>query len=122
MNTREVVQKYFDYVNAGKWDEYLSLFDDDVIMDEQLMGHLEGKEAVAHGIEGLKNAPKFENHLIDMVVEGNRAMARWHIVAVPAPGIDIECKGANYYEISNGKITKFANYHDTAPFAPILQK
>ena len=90
MNTKQVVTNYFKHVNAGEWDEYLDLFDDNVIMDEQLMGHMEGKTAVAQGIEGLKNAPKFENHLVDMVVDGDRAMARWHIVASPAPGVNIE--------------------------------
>jgi steroid delta-isomerase-like uncharacterized protein len=122
MDTREVITRYFDYVNAGEWDKYLDLYADDVIMDEQLMGHMEGKKAVAEGIENLKKAPKFENHLIDMVVEGDRAMARWHISAVPAPGVNIEVDGVNYFEIKGGKIVRFANYHDTAPFAPIMQK
>lgn len=122
METRELITKYFDYVNSGQWDNYLGLFADDVIMDEQLSGHLEGKKAVAAGIEGLRHAVKFENHLLDMVVEGDRAMARWHIIAIPAPGINIEAFGVNYFEIKNGKIARFANYHDTAPFAAILGK
>jgi ketosteroid isomerase-like protein len=122
MDTREVITKYFKYVNAGEWDKYLDLYADNVIMDEQLMGHMEGKQAVAEGIENLKNAPKFENHLLDMVVEGDRAMARWHISTVPAPGINIEVDGVNYFEIKGGKIVHFANYHDTAPFAPLFQK
>jgi ketosteroid isomerase-like protein len=115
MNTREVVTKYFEYVNAGKWDDYLTLFDDHVVMDEQLMGHLEGIEAVRHGIEALRNAPKFQNHPLEMVVEGDKAMAVWHIEAIGPTG-PIDAKGANYYEIKNGKIVRFANYHDTAPF------
>ena len=114
-NTREVVKNYFDYVNAGKWDEYVDLFDDNVVMDEQLMGHLEGKEEVRKGIENLKHAPKFQNHALNTVIEGDCAMVVWHIEALgPAGPIDV--KGANFYEIKNGKIVRFSNYHDTAPF------
>lgn len=122
MDTKQVVSNYFNYINTQQWDKYMELFADDVIMDEQIMGHLESRQAVAEGIENLKNAPRFENHLVDMVVEGNRAMARWHIIAEPAPDVHIECDGVNYYEVENGKIVRFANYHDTAPFAAILRK
>jgi ketosteroid isomerase-like protein len=120
MDTREVVTKYFEYVNAGRWDDYLSLFDDNVVMDEQLMGHLEGIEAVRHGIEALRQAPKFQNHPLEMVVEGDRAMVIWHIETVGPGGVPIDAKGVNYYRIANGKIVTFQNYHDTAPFKPIL--
>ena len=115
MDTREVVTKYFEYVNAHQWDDYLTLFDDHVVMDEQILGHLEGIESVRKGIEGLRNAPLFQNHPLEMVVEGNRAMVIWHIEA-PGPNGWLDLKGANVFEIKNGKIVRFANYHDTAPF------
>jgi ketosteroid isomerase-like protein len=120
MNTREIVTKYFEYVNAGRWDDYLKLFDDKVVMDEQLMGHLEGIEAVKQGIESLRNAPKFQNHPLEIVVEGDRAMAIWHLETTAPGGVSIDAKGANYYKIANGKIVVFQNYHDTAPFKPVL--
>ena len=120
MDTREIVTKYFEYVNAGRWDDYLSLFDDNVVMDEQLMGHLEGIAAVREGIENLKNAPKFQNHPLKMVVEGDQAMVIWHIETLGPNGEPIDATGVNYYEIGHSKIKKFSNYHDTRPFKPIL--
>jgi steroid delta-isomerase-like uncharacterized protein len=122
MNTREIVTKYFELVNAGRWDEYLDLFAEDVVMDEQILGHVEGRAHLAQGIENLRRAPKFQNHALEIVVEGDRAMAVWHIEAIPAPGVSLDLKGANYYRIEKGKIAYFSNYHDTAPFAPILGK
>lgn len=119
MNTREVVTKYFEYVNAGRWDDYLTLFADKVVMDEQLMGHLEGIEAVRQGIEALRHAPKFQNHPLEMVVEGDRAMVIWHIEATGPGGVPIDAKGVNYFKIRNGKIVVFQNYHDTAPFRSV---
>ncbi len=118
MNTREIVEKYFEYVNAGEWDKYLDLFADDIVMDEQLMGHVEGKAHLAQSIEALKAAPKFQNKPQEIVVEGDKAMVVWHISAV-GPAGPIEADGANFYKIKDGKIAYFSNYHDTAPFTGV---
>ena len=120
MKTKKIIEKYFEYVNAGKWDDYLGLFADDIVMDEQLMGHIEGKEQLAKGLEQLKNAKQFRNEPVQIVAERNRAMAVWHITAMPVEGVNIDAKGANYYELENGRIKYFSNYHDTAPFAAIM--
>lgn len=118
MDTREVVTKYFEFVNNGQWDNYLDLFDNNVVMDEQLMGHIEGIEHLRQGIQALKNAPKFQNHPLEIVVDGDKAMAVWHIEAL-GPAGPIDAKGANFYRIQNGKITYFSNFHDTVPFSAV---
>ena len=120
ISTREVVTKYFEAVNAGKWDEYLSLFADDIVMDEQLMGHIEGIKTVRDSIEGLRKAKKFKNLPVEIVVEGDKAMVQWHIETLGPNNEPIEAKGVNFYRIRDGKIEYFANFHDTKPFEPIL--
>ena len=117
MDTREIVQDYFDCVNSGRWDDYLGLFADDIVMDEQMLGHLEGLERLRAGIEGLRSQPDFRNRLREVVVDGDRAMAIWHITAPQPGGRVLEVDGVNCYHIKNGKIVYFANFHDTAPFA-----
>lgn len=116
MTVKECVVNYFEYVNAGKWDDYLDLFADDIVMDEQLLGHVEGKEALAKGIEGLRDNPDFRNYPLEIVVEGDKAMACWNIQSPLPDGKKLDVKGANYYKIKDGKIVYFANFHDTAPF------
>lgn len=116
MDTRNIVKQYFDNVNAGEWDKWLNLFDENIVMDEQLSGHIEGINDLAKSIEGLRSSPKFQNHLLEFVVEGNRAMANWHLQTTRPDGKNIEVKGVNYYKIKNGKIIYFANFHDTLPF------
>lgn len=116
MTTREIIDKYFEYVNAGEWDNYLSLFADDIIMDEQLLGRVEGKEELAKGIEGLRNNPDFRNYPKEIIVEGDKAVALWNIQSPKPDGTKLDLKGANFYKIKNDKIVYFANFHDTAPF------
>ena len=46
MTTRAVIDKYYDTAKRGAWDEWLTLFADDVTGDEQLAGHFEGIEVL----------------------------------------------------------------------------
>jgi ketosteroid isomerase-like protein len=116
VDTRTVVDAYFACVNTGRWDDYLELFSPDVVMDEQLAGHLVGRTAVAGSIEGLRSNPDFRNRPVEIVVEGDRAMASWHITSPRPDGGTLEVRGVNFFRISSGMISYFANYHDTAPF------
>ena len=124
MSTREVVTKYFEFVNSGKWDDYLSLFANDIVMDEQLMGHIEGIKTVRDGIEGLRTAKKFKNHPVEIVVEGDKAMVQWHIETLGPNDEPIEAKGVNHIDhymwLSNltehlerlGEFKKALNYYE----------
>ncbi len=41
MNTREMIYKYYEAVNAGDWNTWLTLFDENVVIDDQIAGHAE---------------------------------------------------------------------------------
>lgn len=116
MSAKEVVIKYFECVNSGRWDDYLDLFADDIVMEEQLLGHIEGKEALAKGIEGLRDNPDFRNFPLEIVAEDDKVMATWNIKSPKPDGSTLDLKGANFYKIKDGKIVYFANFHDTAVF------
>jgi ketosteroid isomerase-like protein len=121
MNTSEVVHTYFECVNSARWDDYVELFDEHIIMEEQLAGHIEGKAAVAKSIEGLRTNKTFRNVPQDFVVEGDKAMVTWHISFIGPKGVKIEAKGVNFFRVKDGKIVYFANFHDTAPFKPLFE-
>lgn len=117
MNTRETVVKYFDSINSQDWETWLTLFDDNVVVDEALSGHMEGIQAIRDSVSGIQQGfRKFENHIQEIVVEGNKAMVVCHIEAVTASGIPLESTGANYYRVKNGKIVYMASFHDSEPF------
>lgn len=123
MDTREVVTRYFDTVNRGDWDAWLALFDDKVVMDEQLAGHVEGVEILRGAVGALKKGySKFQNTPLEIVVECDRAMIVWRIDAANAAGVPISAKGANFFRVKDGKITYMANFHDTVPFKPFTEQ
>jgi ketosteroid isomerase-like protein len=123
LDTRALVNKYFESVNAGDWETWLSLFDDNVVMDEQLAGHVEGIDVLRGAVGALKKGySRFKNYPIEVVVEGEKAMVVWRIEAANAKGVPINAKGVNFFRFSDGKITYMANFHDTVPFKPFTDQ
>lgn len=123
MNTREVVEKYYEAVNAGDWNTWLTLFDDKIVMDEQLAGHIEQIETLRGGVEAIKKGySKFQNIPKHIVVNGNEACSVSRIEAANVSGSPIEADVANYFCVENGKITYLANFHDTRPFDPFVNQ
>jgi len=118
-----LINSYYESVNKGDWDTWLTLFDDNVVIDEQLAGHLEGIGILRGAIGGLKKGySKFQNKPEDIVVDGNQACVISHISAANASGVPIEANVANYFRLENGKIKYMANLHDTVPFAPLVNQ
>lgn len=117
MNTREVITKYYDYLNRGDLDSWLSLFADNFVMDEQLAGHVEGVEPMRVLARKMKEGySKWLMHVHKVLVEGNDAFVLWEVEATTTNGIEINTKGANFYRVENGKVTYLTNYHDSVPF------
>ena len=114
MDTRDVVKRYYELANQGDWDAWTDLFAEDQVMDEQLAGHIEGKDALRRLVKGFPMA--FQNVPRHIVVEGEQAAVVSHISTRTAVGSPIEVDVANYFRIVDGRIEYMANFHDTAPF------
>lgn len=122
-STKDVVDAYYESVNKGDWDTWLTLFADDIKMDEQLAGPVSGIETLRGAVGGLKKGySKFLMHPLHTVIEGDQAAVIWHCEAANAAGVPIDARGANYFEVKNGRITYMANFHDTVPFRPFTEQ
>jgi len=123
VDTRQIIDTYYDSVNRGDWNTWLTLFQENVVIDEQLAGHVEGLDILRGAVGGLeKGYSKFQNVPTHIVVNGNEACVVSHISAANAAGVPIEANVANYFRIDNGKIAYMANFHDTVPFAPFVNQ
>ncbi len=122
MTTEEVVKKYFEAVNAGDWETWLSLFDDNIVLIEPI-GTAEGIETLKQGVEGLKKGyANFQNNLLGMVVQGNEAVAFTQIEATTAGGKPVQAQVANHYTVKNSKIVRQQNYLDSKDLEPFLKE
>lgn len=122
MTPREAIDKYYEHANAGDWDAWCDLFAENMIMDEQIAGHIEGQATLRKMMGGMKSTySRFQNIPDHIIVSGDEAGVVSHISAASAAGAPIEAKVMNYFRFENGKIAYMANFHDTRPFAPILR-
>ena len=123
MDTREVIDRYYETVNAGDWDTWLTLFADDVVVDEQLAGHLEGVGVLRGAVGAMKKGySKFLMLPEHVVIEAEQAAVVWHCEAANATGVPIDVRWANYFSVEEGKIVYMANFHDKGAFAPFTSQ
>ncbi|XUL86408.1 nuclear transport factor 2 family protein [Streptomyces galilaeus] len=123
MNTREVVDTYYRLANSGEWDAWCDLFAIDQTMDEQLAGHVEGRETLREMMKGFPEMyASFANVPRHVVVDGEQAAVVSDITGTTHDGITVEAKVCNYFRVTGGLITYFANFHDSVPFAPVTGK
>lgn len=127
MDTRSVIEKYYDCYSRRDLDEWLTLISDDFVCDEQLGGHLVGTEFMKGTIDLLSKVySEFKIYPEHIVVEGDEACVIIRCVGVSKAGKPIGYSdnperpvfGANYFKLKNGKITYLHTLHDTVPFGP----
>ncbi|EYT82575.1 MULTISPECIES: nuclear transport factor 2 family protein [unclassified Streptomyces] len=120
MNTREIVDTYYRLANSGDWDPWCDLFSVDQTMDEQLAGHVEGRETLRDMMKGFGQMyASFSNVPVHVVVDGDQAAVVSHISARTPKGESVEADVCNYFRIAGGEIVYMTNVHDTVPFAPV---
>jgi ketosteroid isomerase-like protein len=113
----EVVGRYYELANAGDWERWCDLFSTDLVMDEQLAGHVEGIGALRELMRGFPAAwRRFANVPTRRVVDGHQVAVFSHISAESAAGAVVEAEVANYFRVEDGLITYLTNVHDTVPF------
>jgi ketosteroid isomerase-like protein len=122
VDTKAVVTRYYELANAGSWDAWCDLFAVDQVMDEQLAGHVEGREKLRTMMAGFPGMyASFRNQPKEIIVEKERAGVVSHISAVTPGGARIEADVMNYFRVEDGAIAYMANFHDTQPFHAALQ-
>lgn len=125
MTVKEIIEAYYKLANKGDWVAWCDLFDENLIMDEQLAGRVETRSTLSELMDGMAaNYSVFQNIPKEILVDGNKAASVSHVSARAAnyPDSPIEANVMNYFEIADGKIKYMSNYHDSKPFKPFLDQ
>lgn len=117
MTTREIIDKYFETVNARNWDEWITLFAEDIVFDDAISGRISGLAEMKKSVEGTDGAfESFSNNPEEIVTEGDKGMVVCRIEGKTRTGRSLSSPGANFYRIENGKIAYMSSFHDPSPF------
>lgn len=124
MTPRETLEHYYHYANTGNWQPWCDLFAEDMVMDEQLAGHIEGLATLRDMMKGgLGGYAEFRNEPKHMVVSGLEAAVVSYISGKTHAGDVIHCGVMNYFRFNpDGKISYLSNFHDSVPFQPLFAK
>jgi ketosteroid isomerase-like protein len=131
MDTRTIIERYYECVNGAAWDDWLTLFSDDVVGDEQVAGHFAGIDVLRGAVDAISRGySRFTMIPQRVVVDGDAACVVWRCVAANAAGQAIaypddaarQVIGANYFQVQNGKIVYMRTIHDTVPFRPFIEQ
>ncbi|WP_405877963.1 nuclear transport factor 2 family protein [Streptomyces sp. NBC_01136] len=121
MDTRDVITRYYELASQGDWASFVDLFAVDMVLDEQLAGHVEGRQTLSEMLAGFPDLyASFTNAPRHVVVDGEQAAVVSHISATTHTGDAIEADVANYFRVVGGRITYLANFHDTVPFRAVV--
>jgi ketosteroid isomerase-like protein len=117
MSPREVITRYYELANQGDWEAWTDLFTPDLVMDEQLAGHIEGQDALRSIMRGFPAMyASFANRPKHILVDGDQAAVVSRIEATTSAGDAIEADVVNYFRLDGDHIAYLANFHDTVPF------
>jgi ketosteroid isomerase-like protein len=121
MTPQETIEAYYKTANAGDWSAWCDLFTDDMVMDEQLAGRIEGLATLRPMMDGMGDMYKsFLNVAKNIIVSGDEGAVVSHITAESPTGAKIEANVMNYFKFRDGKISYMSNFHDSVPFNPVL--
>jgi ketosteroid isomerase-like protein len=116
-SARETIDLYYKYANAGDWDRWCDLFTADVIMDEQMAGHIVGQSILREMMKGFPAMYRsFQNVPRHIITSGTEGAVVSDISAVNAQGKSIKAGAMNYFRFEGDRIAYMANFHDTKPF------
>lgn len=131
MEVRDVIDRYYRWANDGNWEEWLTLFSDDVVGDEQLAGHFAGIDVLKGAVKAISEGYKIFRMIPQrVVISGEAACVIWRCDATNHHGVPIGYRdkdgeltsrqviGANYFQVQNGLIVYMRTVHDSQPFRP----
>ena len=130
MTTEETIEQYFGCVDRGAWDECAALFNDDVVVDDQLAGRFTGTDALRRGMDAIRSGARvFQVQPQHTFVTGDAGCVIWRVEAESKQGEkltypdhpDRPVIGASHFQLRNGKISYMRTIHDSVPFVRLMK-
>ena len=112
-DTLAVVARYFQYLNAERWDEMAELWDQDARLDASGARPRVGTEQILEYFQkAFAPYAQHDDAPPQVLVDGGRASVDIHYVGVTHDGRDVVIDAHSEYEIERGRIVTLTTRYD----------
>lgn len=111
----EVVNRYFDAVDAEDWDTLGEVLHPEVELTACGSGHRSGAPAVLKMFKKIfQHFPVHSDRPTRFVVEGNTVVAEIHFEGKSATGVEVAFDAVDVFDIAHGRIVRLTQWLDSA--------
>jgi uncharacterized protein len=129
MTNSDIIRSAYDAFGRGDLDGVLSTLDENIDWvtpgpsELRTAGHRRGRQEVALFFQTLNEEFQFERfEPFEFIEQGDRIVVLGEdTIRVRATGRTLEYNWAHVYEMRDGKVIRFREYGDTAPFVAEIQ-
>lgn len=121
--TADLIRRYYAAFNAGEWDKFFAMLDENVAHDINQGGRETGKAAFREFIARMNRC--YREQIVDIVIsvseDGSRAAAEYVVLGTylstdeglpPAKGQTYRLPGGAFFDIRNGLVARVTNYYN----------
>jgi ketosteroid isomerase-like protein len=124
MSAHDPVTRYFELVNADRFDELRELFADDIVLEMAGASRRDGVDAaVAYYARALAPLPDHDDDPVSIVrsADGRRAAVEISFTGRTADGRPVEFTAVDLFDLDDrGRIVRLRSFYDTAAVAAAL--
>jgi steroid delta-isomerase-like uncharacterized protein len=120
---RQLLQRYYAAFNAGDWDGFLALLDEDVVHDVNQGRREHGREAFRVFMQRMNAC--YRERIADLVImpaeDGRRAAVEFTVHGTylatdeglpPASGQTYTLPGGAFFDLRDGRVARVTNYYN----------
>jgi len=111
---RDIVSRYFEYINNRKFDELFGLFCEDVIFSCPVDFRVKGLEKIKpFYLKVPENYPQHADMPLDVLIQGNRAAVLIQFEGKSAAGVPVSFLATDWFTFEGGKIKTLTIFFDS---------
>jgi hypothetical protein len=123
MSIKEILSKYFEYVNGEKFSELSDLFSEDADLYCPVNFRAKGPDEIkTFFVKFPKNYPLHLDTPIDMLIQENKAAVLIQFKGKSASGAPASFQAVDWFTFEGDKIKSLLTFYDSLAFSRSLKK
>ena len=123
MSIQEIIDKYFEYLNGGKFAELFSLFSEDAELSSPVDFRAKGlNEIKAFYLKVPENYPEHVDTATDLLIQKNKAAVLIQFEGKSAAGVRASFQAVDWFTFEEGRIKSLVSLYDSLSLSRSLKQ